>query len=78
MFTANLKSIVNENIAHKPRRINIYPSLWMTNSLQKIIAEKRKSYKKFKLSQLTSDFNSYINLKRTCKKETRKKSAIIK
>ena len=45
-FTANLKSIVNENIPHKPRRINICQPVWMTDSLQKIIAEKRKVYKK--------------------------------
>ena len=61
-FTANLKPIVNENVPHKPRRINISQSVWMTDSLQKIIALKRKAYKKFKLSQLTSDFNSYVDL----------------
>ena len=65
-FTANLKSIVNENIPHKPRRINVCQPVWMTDSLQKIIAEKRKAYKIFELSQLTSDYNSYIGLKRTC------------
>ena len=77
-FTANFKSIVNENIPHKPRRINIYQPVWMTDSLQKIIVEKRKAYKKFKLSQLTSDFNSYVDLKRTCEKEIKEKSASMK
>ena len=73
-FTENLKSIVNENIPHKPRKINIYQPLWMTDSLQKIIAEKRRANKKFKLSQLISDFNNYVDLKRTCEKEIRKKN----
>ena len=72
-FTANLKSIVNENFPHKPRRINVCQSIWMTDSLQNIIAEKRKAYKKFKLSQLTSDYNIYVDLKRTCEREIRKR-----
>ena len=41
--------------------------------LTKKIAENRKAYKKFKLSQLTSDYNSYIDLKRTCEKEIKKR-----
>ena len=45
----------------------------MTDSLQKFIAEKRKASKKFKLSQLTSDYNSYVDLKRTCEREIRKR-----
>ena len=50
----------------------------MTNSLQKIIAENRKAYKTFKLSQLTSDFNSYVDLKERVKKRQGKKSASMK
>ena len=45
-LTANLKSIVNENIPHKSRRINVCQPVWMTDRLQKILAKKRKAYKK--------------------------------
>ena len=55
-FTANLKLMVNENILHKPRKINKYQPVWMTDSFQKIITEKRKAYKKLKLLQLISGF----------------------
>ena len=72
-FTAKLKSIINENIPLKPRRISKCKPLWMTDRLQKMIADKRKAYKKHKLSQANSDFTSYINLKRACDKEIRKK-----
>ena len=44
----------------------------MTDSLQKILAEKRKAYKKFKLSQLTSDYTKYFDSKFELKDETRK------
>ena len=46
--------------------------LWMTKCLQKRIAEKRKAYKKYKLTQTASDFNNYTILKRSCEKEIRK------
>ena len=38
-----------------------------------MIADKRKAYKKIKLSLSTSDINSYVDLKRTCKKEIRRR-----
>ncbi len=44
----------------------------MTKGLQKRIDEKRKVFKKYKLSQTASDFNSYTILKRSCEKEVRK------
>ena len=44
-FRANFKSIVYENIPHKPRSINNCKPLWMTDCLQKTIADKRKAYK---------------------------------
>ncbi len=40
--------------------------------LTKSIAEKRKAYRKYKLSQTASDFNSCTILKRSCEKEIRK------
>ena len=49
---------------------------WMTECLQKTMADKRKVYKKFKLLQSTSDFDSYVNFKRTYEKVIRKKKPV--
>ena len=76
-FTANLKSIVNENIPYKPGRINICQALWMTDSSQKMVPEKRKAYKKFKLSQLTSDYNSYEQYEVRISHEAKKNSNLF-
>ncbi len=77
-FTDKPKSIVKENVPHKPRRVNNCKPLWMTKGLQKRIAEKRKAYKKYKLSGTASDFNSYTILERSCEKEIRKTDVSMK
>ncbi len=45
----------------------------MTNCLLKIIGDKRKAYKRYKLTQSTSDFERYVNLKRVLEREIRKR-----
>ena len=72
-FTAKLSYILNNNIPHKPRRIDQNKPLWMTSFLSKMIGDKRKAYKKYKLMQTACDFNSYIYLKRAYEKAIRKK-----
>ncbi|MEG5283615.1 RNA-directed DNA polymerase, partial [Klebsiella pneumoniae] len=72
-FTAKLTYILNKNIPHKPWRIDQNKPLWMTNCLLKIIGHKRKAYKRYKLTQSPSDSDRYVNLKRVCEREKRKK-----
>ena len=72
-FTAKLKAIEKNNIPYRQRRVDKCKPAWMTNCLKKMITDKRKAYKKHKLTQTTLDFQSYISLKRTCEKEIRKK-----
>ena len=59
-FTAKLSYILSKNIPNKPRRIDQNKPLWMTNNLLKMIGDKRKAYKSYKLTQTISDFNSYV------------------
>ena len=72
-FTAKLSYILNNNIPHKPRRIDQNKPLWMTSFLSKMIGDKRKAYKRYKLTQTSTDRDSYVNLKRACEREIRKK-----
>ena len=72
-FTAKLTYILNKNIPLKPRRIDQNKPLWMTNCLLKMIGDKRKAYKRYKATQSSSDSDRYVNLKRVCEREIRKK-----
>lgn len=72
MFTAKLLYISRKNIPHKPQRIDQNKLLWLTNSLLKLISNKRKLTKDIN-TQTTSDFDSYVYVKRACEREIRKK-----
>ncbi len=65
-ISAKLSYILSKNIPQKPRRIDHNKPLWMTNYLLKMVGDKRKAYKRYKLTQTTSDLDRYVNLKRVC------------
>lgn len=71
-FTAQITASVNKFIPLKPRRTDNQKPLWMNNYLQKIIVEKRKLYKQYKLSHNSQDHANYIKVKRECERKIRK------